>query len=340
MSKICVDSRKNVLFIVNSILIGGHESQAKWIIIDLLKNNIKVVVLCPDKKVCEFFMNIGVDVYYVPFNIKGKLWKQLLIKRKIKNFLLPFVSNQQEIIVSGGSIEAIINPILTIRSLNYSAHIVSYVPMYIDRSITHGWLGHLYNYSLDAIARITDEFLTINRIQATIIKRRTGIPTKYVQNRIRPLKMPKQSFGPRLVYIGRLDDKQKNITELIKLLDHRDNPFTQFLIIGDGPDYKLVMDAIYRVKYISIHYKGWLISEQVDESIGTDDVLILNSRWEGEPLVVKEFLGKGLICVSREIAGVRGVIDRKYRFKTQLELLGILKNLFYRKFNPKKFYPP
>jgi hypothetical protein len=78
-----------------------------------------------------------------------------------------------------------------------------------------------------------------------------------------------------------------------------------------------------------VEVKGWLSPEEIDDSIGLEDVLILNSRWEGEPLVVREFLERGLTCIARDIEGVRGLIDKKFRFTSQSELLPILNESYH-----------
>lgn len=318
----------DLLLIVNSLLIGGHETQAKNILLDILSTGTNVLVLCSTEDLCAYFEETGAEVRCVPFNVKGKLLKQVASAKKTANLISPFVSFSCDVIVSGGSIEATINPVIAIRMINPKAHIVSYVPMYIDRSITHGWIGNLYNCILNVIARTTNEYLTVNRIQAYLIRRNTEVTTNYIRNRVRPVKLPTRNLGPRLVYLGRFDDKQKDVSGLIRLLDHPDNPYRNVVLVGDGPDSELILDASNRAKYIKIEIKGWLNSAQIDDQTGTQDVLIINSRWEGEPLVVREFLAKGLNCISRDIAGVRGVIGKKFRYNNQRELLSILNSVY------------
>lgn len=319
--------QKKLLFIVNSTLIGGHEIQARNIVKDFLAADSSVVVLCPNEEVCDYFLETGAMVKHLPFNIKGRLWKQVLASKAIAKLFASTIVGHNEVIVSGGSIEATINPVMAIRLLNSQAHITSYIPMYIDRSITHGWIGQVYNYILSGIAKVSNEYLTVNRIQAHIIKKRTGVKTGYILNRVRSVRIPEQTFGPRLLYVGRFDNKQKDITGLLKLLDHPNNPYQKMILIGDGPDREAVLDIAKHTKYLKVEAKGWLNASEIDDSTGTEDVLILNSRWEGEPLVVGEFLAKGLTCISKDIAGVRGVIDKKFRFRNQTELLSILNGI-------------
>jgi len=318
---------KKLLFIVNSTLIGGHEIQARNIVKDFLATDTSMVVLCPSREICEYFSETGAKVEYLPFNIQGRLWKQILDRKATAKLLASSIIGFNEVIVSGGSIEATINAVMAIKSLNSAVHITSYVPMYIDRSITHGFSGQIYNCILNFFATFTDEYMTVNRIQARIIKKRTGICTNYIFNRIRPVQIPKLSLGPRLMYVGRFDDKQKDITGLLRLLDHPNNPYKNLILIGNGPDLEIVLDASKHTKYLKVEVKGWLSATQIDDSTGTEDVLILNSRWEGEPLVVMEFLAKGLICIAKDIAGVRGVINKKFRFRNQNELLSILNGI-------------
>ena len=328
MNRAYIQDKRKLVFIVNSTLIGGHEVQARYLVKDFVAAGADIVVLCPDEKICEYFRETGAAVCHVAFNVKGKVWKQIAARKMTAELMSSFVVDQSEVVVSGGSIEATINPAMAIRMLNPGAHIVSYVPMYIDRSLTHGFVGHLYNCLLDGISKVVDEYLTVNRIQAKIIQTRTGVLTKYILNRVRPVTKPQQTFGPRLVYVGRFDDNQKDVTGLLSLIDHPTNPYRNILLIGDGPDKEVVLDAAKRVKHLKVEAKGWLNSEQIDETVGKDDVLILNSRWEGEPLVVREFLEKGLPCIAKDIPGVRGVVDRRLRFRNQSELLSILRTTY------------
>jgi len=327
MSRLYSKDSSTLLFIVNSTIIGGHEVQVKYLIKDAIASKKKVVILCPDYHVCGYFNDTGADVRFVPFNVSGKIWKQIGSRKITSSLLFPHLAGHNEVIVSGGSIEATIGPVMAVRKLHSQAHIVSYVPMYIDRSLTHGWVGIIYNCFLDIIAKVTSEYLTVNRIQAYIIKKRTGVATSYIPNRIRSVIKPKQSYGPRLVYIGRFDDQQKDLTGLITLLDHQDNPFNNLILIGDGPDRDFILFAAKESRHLNVEAYGWLSPTQIDEVIGEEDVLVLNSRWEGEPLVVREFFEKGLHCIARDIAGVRGLIHKSLRFKKQNELILILKKV-------------
>ena len=326
----CIRDKEKLLFIVNSTLIGGHEVQAKYIVKDLLNAGIDVVIVCPNETVRDFFIETGAVVLLVPFDVNGKLWKQIATRRRTEMLMAPYLFEYREVMVSGGSIEAVINPVMAIKSINPKVHVVSYVPMYIDRSITHGWVGKIYNLLLDVLAKVTDEYLTVNRIQASIIKKRTGISANYIFNRVRPVQVPKQTFGPRLLYVGRFDNKQKDITGLLNLLDDPRNPYKKIILIGDGPDRKLILHAAKCVRHLTVEIMGWLDSNQIDDLAGTEDVLVLNSRWEGEPLVVREFLEKGLTCIARDIPGTRGIVGKKFRFQSRDELLAILSVTYQR----------
>lgn len=322
---------KKIIVLINSRLIGGHEMQVKCIITDFIAASFNVLILCPNEEVNSYFSDTGAIVQCVPFNVNGKIWKQVASRGYVSRILSSYLSDHNDVLVSGGSIEAVIGPIMAVRKINTKTRIVAYVPMYIDRSLTHGWVGHIYNCFLDTLAKVADEYLTVNKIQAFIIRNRTGVPTKYLLNRVRPQTKPAITYGPRLVYIGRFDDQQKDITGLIKLLDHPDNPYSNLILIGDGPDRKIVLDSSNKTRYLNVDAQGWLSSTQIDEMIGKEDVLILNSRWEGEPLVVREFLGKGLTCIARDIDGVRGLIHKNNRYQNQSELIYKLNEIYHKK---------
>jgi glycogen synthase len=99
------------------------------------------------------------------------------------------------------------------------------------------------------------------------------------------------------------------------------------IFIGDGPDRMAIADKAQAVSHIKVNLGPWMPVTGVDQFLGVDDCLIMNSRWEGEPLVVREFTARGLPCVVRDIAGMRGVTNRSMRFSDADGLIGILKEL-------------
>jgi glycosyltransferase involved in cell wall biosynthesis len=115
---------------------------------------------------------------------------------------------------------------------------------------------------------------------------------------------------------------------LLLILDRPENPYREMLLIGTGPAEVRLKSIAANMKWLHVKFLPWLDPHSMDTVLGLEDCLILNSRWEGEPLVVREFSARGLPCVARNIAGVRGVVPKKHRYGDEAELFSIMKKLY------------
>jgi hypothetical protein len=318
---------KNILVLVCGRVIGGHEIQLKTILQDLCAMRDNVVILCQTAATHAYFASLPCQVQHVDFGVEGKVWRQWQAARGIATTLAGNFSSAQSILVSGGTIEACIGAARAAKLSQPDVKVIAYLPMYIDRSHSHGLVGRVYDLVVNRMARTVDEYLTINRIQARLIRSYYRRPVSVVENAIQAVRAPASSKGKRLVFLGRFDDGQKGLLELITLLDRPDNPYAEVIFIGDGPDSEAIVAKSRSTRDITVHFGPWMPVSGVDDFLGTHDCLIMNSRWEGEPLVVREFTARGLPCVVRDITGMRGVTSRAMRFTDGDSLIGILKKL-------------
>jgi hypothetical protein len=70
---------------------------------------------------------------------------------------------------------------------------------------------------------------------------------------------------------------------------------------------------------------GWKSTAEQDALIDGNDVLLLNSLIEGEPLVIREAHKRGILVVARNITGVRGLTLKLGRFESRESLRAALK---------------
>lgn len=316
-------ARANVTVIVSAGTVGGHEIQ----LVELLKGwqssrNLTVIVLT--EAVYKLFCDSFDTVVLVEYSKIGKIWSQWLSAPQLASALRPHLPPGDEIVVSGGSIEACVSPARAIKLLRPDAMVTAYLPMYIDRSQHNRWVGGLYNILSKAFVGAIDRFITINRVQALLIGRHYGKPVSVIRNRINPFHRPATDHGARLIYVGRLDDQQKGVSELVGLLDDPANPFAELHIFGDGPDRAATEQAIARCTTLSVTMHGWMGHDDIQARLGARDLLVMNSRWEGEPMIVRELKAAGIDAVVTEIPGFRGILPRTRRYSTKAELLAIL----------------
>lgn len=322
-----MNKNKKILVIISGDVIGGHEIQLKAILLDMTIQFDNIVILCTSTITREYFLDLGCPVHIVNFRLEGKIWKQWMNASEIVPVLKFHVLNADICFISGGTIEACIASARAAKIISPQKKVIAYIPMYIDRSLSHGLIGSIYNLLTNRMAKIIDEFVTINRIQAYFLKKYFKRPIHLLENSIKNVRSPVDSKGKRLIYLGRFDDGQKGISELIRILDQENNPYKSLILIGDGPDKEKISAIALATKFIQVQIEGWMSTDEVDTFLGIDDCLIMNSSWEGEPLVVREFSSRGLPCVVRNIDGMRGVTHRFMRFDTSEQLVKILEKL-------------
>lgn len=106
--------------------------------------------------------------------------------------------------------------------------------------------------------------------------------------------------GVNFCYIGRfIFEGQKRIKDLLDACLLSKTNFTLHLI-GDGPDYKLIVDYIdkFKLKNKVVIHRGWHDDPwRILEKI---DALILTSAYEGLPTVIGEALSRGIPCISSD----------------------------------------
>lgn len=312
--------------IVTSDVIGGHEMQLVHLARAMANDHaVTLVVTSPIAE--QFFARHGFDVRLARFVSPGKIWRQWHAARRLKDVLEPTVSDCDAFMVSGGSIEACVAPARALKLLRPEASISAYIPMYIDRSIVFGAIGVVYNFASNIFIGSIDQFITINRIQARMIARHYGRPVRVIRNVITPIAAPAADHGPRLIFVGRLDDHQKNLRGAITLLDHPDNPFDTLHLYGSGPDQAAIEAHARSARHLSVVFHGWASHERLSRELGRGDILLMNSRFEGEPMIVRELAAAGIPTVGTDIPGFRGILPRRLRFRDQPGLLAILRRL-------------
>lgn len=113
------------------------------------------------------------------------------------------------------------------------------------------------------------------------------------------------------IYIGRLDNEQKNIFELIYALSSLENDW-HIDIIGDGPD-KIEIQKLASINNIleKMTFHGWKKNpwNYVIENIHEVTALLLTSKYEGFGMVLAEACSYGVLCITSDCdSGPRDII--------------------------------
>ena len=112
----------------------------------------------------------------------------------------------------------------------------------------------------------------------------------------------------RLVYVGRLTEYQKRISDLLNVaLKLRELKFDfQLTIVGDGGADKLALQAAVQNAGMGecIKFAGWMAKEAVAAILDTSDVMIMTSDFEGTPVAMMEALAAGCGFVGTRVSGI------------------------------------
>lgn len=109
----------------------------------------------------------------------------------------------------------------------------------------------------------------------------------------------------RMAYVGRLEQDQKRILDLVPILAALERKEVSFTcdVIGDGRDRSRLVRRLGK-----LHLKkpprlwGWLDGASVRERLAVTDVLVLPSSFEGLPVAMLEAMGQGVVPVATKIA--------------------------------------
>lgn len=317
-------SRTRVALLACTNVIGGHEFQAAALGRSLMAH-VELTVFINREEHAAMFRDAGVEVRMATGLLlePGSLPRQCIAGWRRRKQVRELLEGFDHVIVSAGAVEAGIAAGVALKGHKPTS---MYLPSFCDRVPMWGWKGHLYNCILSLTCRLFDRIITINKIQAYIISSFTGRPTAVVRNLVRPVSRPTVSGPPRLIYIGRLD-AQKRLGELLRWLDFKDTPYQSMLIVGDGPLRAPLEDQAGRLQYMHCIFHGWMNAAAQDALFGSNDILILNSVIEGEPLVIREAQLRGMKVVARDIPGVRGITRKTRRFSTQEDLARCLQQM-------------
>lgn len=311
-------SKLNIAIALCSRVIGGHEYQL-YELVKSMNRYSYVTIYVNSIEQYSFFSNLSLKVELIEGLLlrRGYLPIQYLVGWRSKKFFNDLFEEFDHVIISAGAIEAAI-------SVGYAIYrrksISLYLPFFYDRVPEWGVFGYIYNYFLAKSCKMFDQIITINRIQAKLIKSITKIRTIVAPNKIREVSQSLIYASPRLIFVGRLSE-QKRIFELINWLDTKSNPIKNFILIGDGPLRFDLESLSKKTKYIECVFFGWLSAQAQDNVIYKSDILIINSLQEGEPLVLREARLRGMHILARDIFGVRGITKYYERFSSKEDLI-------------------
>lgn len=108
----------------------------------------------------------------------------------------------------------------------------------------------------------------------------------------------------RLLYAGRLS-AVKNVGPIIEAAAEWEKDCT-LDILGDGEEREMLEEEAHGSK--RIRFRGAVTPDEVQKVMGEADMLVMNSTFEGIPMIILEAVSTGLPVVTTDVGGIKEVL--------------------------------
>mgnify|MGYP004633437545 CR=1 FL=1 len=112
----------------------------------------------------------------------------------------------------------------------------------------------------------------------------------------------------KLLFVGRLS-KVKRIDEIINAVELMGKN-VELNIIGDGEEREKIETSILKNNLnCFIHLMGAVTPNKVQEYMKSNDILIMNSSFEGKPMTIIEAMSYGMPIITTNVGGISELLD-------------------------------
>lgn len=145
-----------------------------------------------------------------------------------------------------------------------------------------------------------------------------GIPDKKL--RVVYIAVNTSEYGPhvtraigepiRIVYVGRIDDLQKNIFSIPVILALLVEAGIEFrcVVVGSGPDERELVERTHKAGLASfVRFTGSLSHAEIKPILANSDIFLMPTRFEGCPHALIEAMASGCVPV---VSRLKGTLDQ------------------------------
>jgi glycosyltransferase involved in cell wall biosynthesis len=171
-----------------------------------------------------------------------------------------------------------------------------------------------YLEDLRQFRAIVDAVVVTNKLTSALVAQESLISNERifyapygVKMSTSKLPLPKSGDLLRLAWVGRFEQTQKRVYDLVSILKWLDRisfPFCLSLA-GDGPEATSLQEQLQPwIRSERLRWLGRLDKHQLQHQVyDQSDVLLITSSWETGPIVAWEAMAAGLVVVSSRYVG-------------------------------------
>jgi glycosyltransferase involved in cell wall biosynthesis len=171
-----------------------------------------------------------------------------------------------------------------------------------------------YFEDLRQFRAIVDAVVVTNKLTLSLVAQESLIPEERILYAPYGIKLstsksplPKSDDLLRLAWVGRFEQTQKRVHDLVSILKRLDRISLPFCLslAGDGPDATSLQEQLQPwIRSEQVRWMGRLDRQQLQHQVyDQSDVLLITSSWETGPIVAWEAMAASLVVVSSRYVG-------------------------------------
>jgi len=313
-----------VVFLTNSMMIGGMEAHLDVLTRGLIARGVLVTVVCPDYPVLQpmhaAFSAAGANVYTVPAAGRSPvgLAKRFLRLISLLRSQAPFVFHLHLTGSDGGTM-----PLIAAKLAGAKAAIrTEHLPPDAKTSLRRRLLIRIRDRLLDRVVCVSQA--NLERYVADLGRQPGKLTT--IHNAVDPSRFGSNNAGRRVrelvrateddIVVGavsRLSEPRKGIDRFIEIAKtlSTESDALKFFVVGDGRDRAaLEIAADGKVAFLGEKPARRLHTDDIDvaDCYAAMDIFVQPSLSEGGPVTVLEAMATGLPIVTTDVGMVREAI--------------------------------
>lgn len=141
------------------------------------------------------------------------------------------------------------------------------------------------------------------------------IPNVVDTSRFNPGSFSKDQTRISMLHVSCFDDRQKNITGILRVLKKLADKRTDWhcTMVGEGIDYKKIIEYARQLELSSslVEFTGLKENQELVELMQQADFQVMFSRYENFPVVIPESFACGVPFISSDVGGIAEYIHKE-----------------------------